>query len=505
MRKRFSIAAMALLFTGGPLFAQNAFTRWLKEKTDSLSYQGEIQVSAGKGHTPLWLNANKFGMSSVSPGNGYLRGGLFRSDQADNARKWRLGYGVDLAAAYNFQRSIILQQLYVDINYKRVRLGIGQKERPAMFKNALLSSGSQTLGTNSRPIPEVRIEIPDYLSITGKSKWLSLKGHFGYGMLTDGKWQQDYVAPGERYIKNALYHSKAGYLRIGNEEKFPLVLEGGIEMACMFGGTIYNLYDDYGNPLPLKMGTSFSDFLDAIVAGGSDVTDGVYANAAGNTVGSWTFSLSYHAKDWKLRAYYDHYFEDHSMMFFQYGWLDGLVGAELSLPRNPVIGSLVYEYMYTKYQSGALYHDYTDNVPDQISGRDNYYNHNIYWGWQHWGQAIGNPLFHSPMYNNTEGNLAFMSNRFYAHHVGIAGTPHSDLSYRLLYTYSKHWGTYDKPYEETQNSHSILTEITYSPKRIAKLNTTGWSLTAGFGLDRGSQIGDNTGVQFTLRKTGLFH
>lgn len=505
MKMRYLSIAMALLFTGGPLLAQGRLARLMKEKADSVEYRAEVQVSAGKGKEPFWLNANKYGLSSVHNSNGYLRAGLFRPEQADANKKWRLGYGLDLAAAYDFQRSVILQQLYIDINYKRVRLGIGQKERPAVFKNRLLSSGSQTFGTNARPIPEIRFEIPDYLSITGKSNWLAVKGHFGYGMLTDGRWQRGYVSPQERNIKKALYHSKAGYLRIGNEEKFPLVLEGGLEMACMFGGTIRGVYDDFGNELSIDMGTGIKDFLSAVVAGGSDATDGVYANAAGNTVGSWTFSLSYVGKDWKLRAYYDHYFEDHSMMFFQYGWLDGLIGLEATLPRNPVVAAVVYEYMHTKYQSGALYHDHTSLVPDQISGRDNYYNHNIYWGWQHWGQAIGNPLFHSPLYNNNEGTLTFMSNRFLAHHLGISGNPCTSFSYRMLYTYSRHWGTYEMPYEEVKDCHSFLTELTFSPQRLGRLHTQGWSLSAAFGLDRGSQLGKNTGAQITLRKTGLFH
>ncbi len=448
--------------------------------------------------SPLWLNANKYGLSSTDGNNGYARFSAIRSTDIDSAYNWKIGYGVDLALAYNFTNSFTVQQLYADIQYKKVRLSIGSKERPANLKNPQLSSGSQTLGTNARPIPEVRFEIPDYISLTGKSNWIGIKGHFGYGIFTDGNWRKNYVKPGSNYAKNILYHSKAGFMRIGNEDKFPLVFEGGIEMACQFGGTIYNYYGDGKN---LAMGTSLKDFVQAIYSGGGDPTDGIYTNAVGNTVGSWLFSLSYTLNDWKIRAYYDHFFEDHSQLFFQYGWKDALIGVELTLPSNPIVGSFVYEHIGTRDQSGPLYHDHTDAIPDQISAGDNYYNHGIYTSWTHWGQAIGNPLYMSPLYNKN-GSLFISNNRFIGHHFGIMGSPASDLDYRLLYTYTSNWGTYGAPYDEIKYGNSFLCELTYHPAKIGKFNTNGWKAKAAFALDRGKQTGTNTGFQLTISKTG---
>ncbi len=159
--------------------------------------------------------------------------------------------------------------------------------------------------------------------------------------------------------------------------------------------------------------------------------------------------------------------------------------------------------MYTKYKSGPIYHDHTAAIPDQISAADNYYNHGIYNGWQHWGQAIGNPLYISPIYNN-DGNVKFKSNRFSAHHIGICGDPTDDLRYRLLFTYSQHLGTYAEPLDDKKYQRSFLCELTYSPSRIGRWNAKGWSATAAFGIDRSSLTGNNQGIQFTIRKTGLF-
>ena len=473
----------------------------LRRAVKQIEYNAELQVSGTSSYSPLWLNANTYGLSGVEGNNGYLRLGLFHDAHADQSHNWRLGYGVDLAVSYNFTNTFTIQQLYADLEYKKVRLSIGSKERPMQLKNQRLSSGSQTLGINSRPIPEVRFEIPEYISLTGKSDWVGIKGHFGYGMMTDGRWQEDYVAPGQHYAKNALYHSKAGYLRIGNEKRFPLVFEGGLEMACQFGGKIYN---PIGSELPvIEMGHGIKDFFKAIYGGGSDATDNIYANAAGNTLGSWLFSLSYKGKDWKIRAYYDHFFEDHSQMFLEYGWLDGMYGLEITLPQNRFVNEVVYEYLNTTYQSGPVYHDNTGTIPDQISGVDNYYNHNLYAGWEHWGQAIGNPLFHSPLYNNN-GSLEFIGNRFHAHHFGISGNPTKNISYRILYSYMENWGKYDVPYLDKKYSHSFLSEINYNLPKFKKVDLSGWSVGASFAFDRGKEIGDNTGGRITIRKSGLF-
>lgn len=50
------------------------------------------------------------------------------------------------------------------------------------------------------------------------------------------------------------------------------------------------------------------DFVNALFGTGSDGTDGNgYANAAGNTLGSWMARLTWHGADWSLSTYYDHF------------------------------------------------------------------------------------------------------------------------------------------------------------------------------------------------------
>ena len=129
--------------------------------------------------------------------------------------------------------------------------------------------------------------------------------------------------------------------------------------------------------------------------GSSDTPLGEQTNIYGNHLGSWNFSLTWYApKDWTIRPYYEHYFEDHSQMFGEYGWKDCLAGGEITFPKNPVVSSFVYEYISTKDQSDSVYWDHTSEIPEQVSGTDNYYNHGIYTGWQHWGMGIRESASH---------------------------------------------------------------------------------------------------------------
>ena len=183
---------------------------------DSLQYRAEMQGTlAGGDHSPLWLNANKYGLSSLKKANGYIRGAIMRPLSNDDGRRWGVGYGADVALAAGFTSTLVIQQAYIEARWLKGVLTVGAKEQPMELKNQELSSGSQTLGINARPVPQVRIALPDYWSIPGTRNWLALKGHIAYGMTTDDRWQKDFKAPNTRYTENTLYHSKAGYLRIG--------------------------------------------------------------------------------------------------------------------------------------------------------------------------------------------------------------------------------------------------------------------------------------------------
>ena len=496
---------MALLFAtvacgiSSTLHAQHT-KGFLARLADSVSYRGEAVVTASdaSGKTPFWLTSNRYGLAGAKHSNGHISFGISRDTKSDAGQKWRFGYGAQIAVAHNYTSDFILQQLYAEVAHRGWALSLGAKEREMNFKNPELSTGSQTFGINARPIPELRFDIPEYISISGKKRIVSIRGHIGYGMLTDGNWQQSVV--GKRhssYVKHTLYHSKSGFLKIGNKDLFPLTFEAGLEMGATFGGKYYR----DGKSENLYQG--IQDFAQIFFCSSYDPGEVEHKNAKGNTLGSWLMNLTYYADNWKLRAYYDHYFEDHSGLFYSNGAYDGMYGIELNLPANPWVDDIVYEHVYTKFQSGACYHDPTANLKDKAFGIDNYYNHGIYSGWQHWGMAVGNPLYLSPIYNDDK-TLTFKSNRFSAHHVGISGNPSPHFHYRMLYSFAKHYGTYSTPYEDVKIQRSFMAQVDFKPKNLFGAKFRNWSIAAAFAADHGRQTGNNSGFQFTLKKWGNF-
>ena len=524
MQYKDSALALLALLTGTPCcHAQYAWQETEREPSRpklaaGIIYNVEMQGSLSSGKTPLWLNANKYGLSSLDKANGYVRAAVERPLQADSARRWAIGYAADVAVPLNYTSSVVVQQAYIEARWLHGTLSVGAKEYPMELKNQRLSSGSQTLGINARPVPQVRLALPEYWQLPLAAGWLHLKGHIAYGMMTDDAWQHEFTQKKSKYADHVLYHSKAGYLKIGNDySSFPMSFELGLEMATEFGGKPYAPGAD-GTMVRVPTESGIKSFWNAFLPGGQDATDGMYANKEGNVLGSWLMRINYDHELWRLSAYADHFFEDHSQMFmldyngygegaewnrhnkrryFRYALKDIMLGTELDIKYGTWLQNVVLEYIYTKYQSGPYNHDRTQNISDHVSGVDDYYNHNTYPGWQHWGQVMGNPLYRSPIYN-TDGSISVRDNRFWALHLGVSGQPAERVGYRVLATYQEGWGTYKQPFCKRHHNISFLTEATC-------LLGKGWKATAGYAMDFGSRemLGHNAGVQLTVSKSGL--
>lgn len=476
--------------------------------TTGLEITSETQVSTSEGTTPLWLNANKYGLSSLKSSNGYERLSAIRPAEAVEDKQWKWGYGVDVAVAANYASTLILQQAYGELQWKLWHLTIGAKEQPMVMKNNQLSSGGQTLGINARPIPTLRISIDEYTPLHFLKDKIAVKGHIEYGKTTDSNWQHDFTQYQSSWTDNMLFHSKSGFVKFGNAR---FDVDAGLEMACQFGGEPYNVRD--GNIKKHPTNKNIWSFFHAFVPGGKDARDKKYANAEGNHVGSYLLRMNYHAKDWELSVYADHFFEDHSQMFMmEYNGYEGgedfhekkklkmimhkfkdiMFGTELKLKSFPYLDNIVLEYLYTKYQSGPYNHDRTSTIPDHYAGKDDYYNNSVYNCWQHWGQVLGNPLYLSPIYNE-DGTVAVSNNRFVAYHMGFHGNISTRTDYRVIASWQEGLGTYDAPYALPRHNVSIMAEIRHNQKND-------WHIKCAVGMDHGKIMGNNKGVQLTIAK-----
>ena len=458
--------------------------------TKGLTYGIEAVAALSSGNqTPFWLTANKHGLSSLEKDNGYLSAGIYRAIESN--KRFSYGFGLEVAALHGFTSSHVVQQAYADVRYRFWELSVGSKERGSELKNDALSTGGMTFSSNARPVPQVRLSLPDYVLIPRTRGWLYIKGHIAYGRFTDEKFQQNFTQKRSVYTTDVLYHSKSFFLKM-DKSSCPLTVEFGLEMAAQFGGDCH-----YPGGRVISSPHGIGDYLRVIfpMSGGGGSSESDQINIYGNHLGSYNFSVGYRFPEWKVRGYYEHYFDDGSGMMMKYGmWRDCLAGLEVTLPQNPLVTSVVGEFLYTKHQSGA-FHSPLSGMDEKYTGADNYYN-GQYVGWEHWGQGMGNPLLIAPLYNSN-GSLGFRSNRVKAFHLGFDGHPSSQIAYRVLMSFAKHWGTYSSPFQEIKSNKNTLLEVTYSPKKWV-----GWTFSLAGALDGGDLIGRSQGGMLTIRKTG---
>lgn len=484
----------------------SAFSMNAVELPDSTySYAAEIAgaLSGGKS-TPFWLVNNRQGLSSLDKTNGYIRAGIFKHESYDRRFDWEAG--ADLVVPFHFTSKFVVQQLYGGVRYRSLNLTVGAKQWSNGVVDPQLSSGDMLFSQNVRPIPQVMIEMPRYEFVPFTNKWLAVRGYFSVGMYTDWRWERSRSVPDGSWIEHRMLHTKGLFLKGGNADRFPLTVEGGLEMGAQWGGTFHG-HDRYTNePYTSKLPSGFKDFLKVLFPrSGGDSSD-IYqqsetTNTYGNHVGQWTLAVNYEPKntDWRVRAYYEHFFDDHSMMVPQHAWKDMLLGVQVEFPKNPVVSTFVYEYINTKDQSGSVYWDKTPEIPSQISGADDYYSHSLFTGWQTWGMGQGNPLLISPIYNvpGRWDSYEFMNNRIKGHHFGWTGSPIPDIDYRVLLTFTRSWGSYFSPAPHIRHNFNALLEVTYRPHQLS-----GWAARLGLAADGGCLLGKSYGAMLTISKSG---
>ena len=486
-----SIKMMIIIIILGTYFPCNG----AEEISDSVIYKIETNATfSGGENTPFWLVSNKFGLGSPQFNNGFVRGGIEKQISSEKRFSW--GAGIDLVGEWNIPGPFRIQQLYGEIKYRELSLSIGSREIISQYNDRYLSSGDLLFSTNSLPIPQLRAGTYDFAPFWGTNGWFSVRGYLAYGMFTDSKWKKKWVAKNTLRTSNVLFCSRGLWLRGGNFEKFPLTFDIGIEMGTQFGGIIYS---ENGR---IDMPTKFIDWLKAIIplTGSAATPEEEQTNVQGNMTGEYSMSTHFApSKDWDIRVYWEHYFEDHSQMTFQYGlWKDGLWGVEINFPKNKFISKFVFEYIATKDQTGAVNHDYTPEIPEQVSGGDSYFNHYLYGAWQNWGMSIGTPLAISPLYNHNHF-LKIYDTRFIASHFGMEGNPIKELKWRFLLTFSRNWGTYRFPFPDVYNNTSGLLEVSCTHKSLK-----GWYAKGAIAWDYGKLLGNNFGGVVSIGYRGDF-
>ncbi len=397
-----------------------AWTTSTWAQTRPLVLEGELGVRAATaGRLPFWMAANQWGRFDPKSANGYLS---LHGRWERQPRSW---------LAYELGGMLLARQAqdpsahFVEA-YGRLRVGFleayfGRRREIVGTVDTLLSSGSPNVSPNATPIPKIVARTLHYTNVPGTGGWVQFHGYWAHG------WMRDV-----RQVEGAYLHQKYLYLRFGPGS---WRVYAGLVHQAFWGGTSRD-------PRIGRLPQGLDDYLRTVFAlnAGEDAPLGEQIYIQGDHFGTYDFGFSLRGRRFELLVYRHFFYEDRDGLKFK-NPQDGLLGLSLRDREGGVIERIVYEFLYTKRQSGPIGPGPGRGGP---GGRDNYYNHYLYrTGWTHYGRTVGSPLMFAFEDRAQRLTRGVENNRVLAHHLGLAGRLTSALRYRLLATYSRNYGTYN--------------------------------------------------------------
>ena len=474
------------------------------------TYKAETFASFSSGnYTPFWIANQNWGVTSLNSNNFYERGAVFYNLQLN--KDWSFETGVDLVGGNKSPYgNFWVQQFYGQLNWKIWRLDIGSRENYTSLLNPSLSSGDFMCSNNSRPFPKIEISMPNYILVPKTKGNVFVKGDFSAGKYLDDKWIKNRAEPAKNnYVQNTLSHQKALFVRFGDiENKHKMQFTFSAMHGAQWGGTIYKYRknsEGVWRYLEIDEPVRLDDFFRVMIAkeGSPGASDASIAYVAGSQWGAYTFKYDYLLENKSiLNTYIQHFFDDGSGMAFE-NYRDNLLGIEYKSKTKDLLSGVVFEYVYTKFQTGPVHHNIAMDeehihMKAKGNGNDNYYNNGDYiQGPSHFGRTQGTPLFLSPAYN-TDRTLNFKSNRIIAFHLGAEGYLRPELQYRVMLTHGRSWGRYYMPFTKVKEGISSLVELKYAPPKLRNIDAK-----LSIGYDSGEFFGGKTfGAGISVIKSG---
>lgn len=471
------------------LFISSVTSSDLQAQDRTFNYGLELSGMASSDEVlPFWLYSNQHGLVDTHSPAG-LAVINFQKNLMNDRSGFDYGFGATFANRISEDQAFFFSQLYTRFSYGVFQLTGGRFYEQTGTTNESLSMGSLTVSRNATPMPKVKFGIPEYAPVPLTNGFVEVKGALAHG------WFEE-----DRVVEKAWLHEKYAYFRFGGD--FAFRPYGGLIHQSTWAGET----DTEGD-----IGDSFADFINVFFAlSGSDdaaAPDQIYKQ--GDSRGIWDFGFFLSLADFDFKVYRQFIYNDKDGVKLQVPQ-DGLLGISVDLPtkKQRFFTEFLYEYLYTKNQSGPLC---PRNERDDFGGCDNYYNNRFYRsGWTYEGNTIGNPLFlpvGTPGIERTAFPAGIANNRIVAHHVGLKGNVSETVDYKLLGTWSRNYGLYDNiddnqnegptDFDSNPEQWSLLAKFGYQP---AGINSLKFNLS--FAGDFGELYDDRMGVMLGIKLLG---
>ncbi|MEX2585098.1 MAG: capsule assembly Wzi family protein [Balneolaceae bacterium] len=456
---------------------------------------------------PFWLQHNRYDM--VSRQTGILAGGLYRGQYLFR-NSWSLDWGSEIHLRSD--RPVDgswLPQAWAGVSWRDLQLSAGRWREHLGLVQQEVSAGASIWSGNSRPMSKIKLELTDYAGLPLTDDWISIRGGISHGWFD-----------GNRHVKDFWLHEKYLYGKLGRPDT-PELYAGLIHMV-QWGGFDTRRYG--------QIPSSFRDYMRVVfgLAGGDQSPDQFQFNRFGNSIGSWQAGFIWRLKPVEIWLQKETLFEDTSGFKLR-SIEDGVQGVNLLFrhgngrqteepirtPSNlrhrsgPGLFSrggtgpqerltrMTWEFWHTKSQSGPGPADRPpgrdesrDEQGHRYGGQDNYFNHGVYIeGWSYHDRLIGVPL----IYYDADRRRV-VNNRLIAHHVAVLHQlPFASL--HASWTWSRNYGTYEFPFEETVQQRYLMLAWEQS---LAPWTGLPLQVRLDLGIDNGELTGDRTGLLFSL-------
>lgn len=396
------------------------------------------------GRLPFWLWANQMGRynSDSQTVQNFEFDGTY--DKTIGASDFNILSGARLNLLLADDNDIRFTELYGGLNWKSLQIKAGAFSDQEKYEGLSSTNGNMTASLNARPHTKVRAGFNRFVHLTS---WFSLYGFYEEGLLND-----------HRYVEDARLHRKALYFRFGGAGSWQIT--GGLEHFVMWGG----IHPVYGK---LQGWEAYFDYIMG-KAGGENALPTDQANVAGNSYGTYQLEIKKDWDKWQARFYLSHPFDDKSGMEWD-NYKDNLLGMYFTQKKQqPLIKSVLFEYFYTKNQSGHTHLVSKPNGGLHGRGLDNYFNHGIYQSGTTYEQmAMVSPLF-APVILSNGISLGFENTRFSGFHMGATGFVTETIRWKTMLTYSNNFGQYRDEgldsYQPSRKQAMSLMELKWAPK-----------------------------------------
>ena len=436
---------LVLMLLGGRAIGQ----QWDWKATVS----AELLVSS-EDNNPFWFYTNTFRQRGALTDFGGLIGGEVSYKLSDRSR---LHAGVTAFYRNEVEDEFQRRDLFLAFENSWLRAVAGAHHRPVRYRGVSLTNRDFLNAGNARPLTGFLVEAPHLLRLSDN---FAMDWGLGHYYLND-----------ERFVKDTWVHYKRLGLNYRFFERNELYFQ--VNHYAQWAGT---------SPIYGDLNDDFEAFIDVFFARRSPEVnqEDELLNAVGNHLGTYLLSYAYTHDTGRLEVYHEHPFEDGSGTRLA-NFPDGTWGANYFWNDHRFLEGVLYEFVYTLDQS---------NSP--TSGRDNYFNNNIYRsGWSYEQQIIGMPLMvYDTNWTQEPNTSPVISNRVRAHHFGLVG--HAGLvQWKYKTTIVDQLGTFALPNDASFWFNYL--EASYG--------TFFGELTFRFGVDVGNRIDTTVGGGLQYRYT----